>query len=454
VVLIAIMMMVFVATTYGAHAQTYTVLYNFALNYDEDPPVATQVTQGRDGNLYGTACHGALDPWGSVFEITPQGTLTVLYSFTGGTDGSGPCGGLTLGTEGNFYGTTIWSGQRQAAGTVFKITPTGSFTTLYSFTGGSDGGFPMATPIQGGDGNFYGTTAETVFKMTPPGKLTTMYYFGGANGSALWDPLVQGADGNFYGTTARGGTSDAGVVFKITTAGKLTVLHNFDVTHGGYPYAGLVQGSDGSFYGTTTYGGVQCGVYAGCGVIFKITPGGKFTVLHKLRKAKDGAFPSTGLVQATDGNFYGVTGEGGSHNCGTIFRISRTASYSVLYNFDGTTGADPRATLLQHTNGVLYESTTGGGANGAGVFFSLDVGSKAYVSLVSTSGKVGKVIGILGQGFTGTTGVWFNGTPATFTIRRDTYLTATVPDGATTGPVTVAMPTGPLTSNVAFRVKQ
>ena len=447
-----------VATTV-AHAQTFSVLYNFETNTGDpaNPSYEGIVAQGPDGNLYSTAIAGGTNNYGAMFKITPGGTLTVPYSFDSahGT----PLSGLTLGTDGNFYGTTS-SGGTSGLGTVFKITPSGTVVVLHSFAG-DDGIVPYAPPIQGTDGNFYGTTVEggtnslgTVYKITPTGKFTTIYSFDGSHGYYPYAPVVQGTDGNFYGTTELGGANSYGVVFKITASGKLTVIYNFDGTHGGQSSSPLVQGSDGNFYGTTTSFGSKGG-----GVVFKITATGKLTVLHNINGTTDGNEPFAGLVQATDGNLYGTTNQGGnstncSSGCGTIFRISPTKPYpyKVLYNFDGTTGQQPQVTLLQHTNGILYGDADIGGTMNAGTFYSLDLGLKPFVALVPTAGKVGKSIGILGQGFTGTKSVSFNGTAAKFKVSSDTYLTATVPNGATTGFVTVKTPGGTLASNKVFRV--
>ncbi len=453
---IAVVLGLFVAVpAAAAHAQTFSVLYNFGSNTGDpaDPRYEGMVAQGRDGNLYSTAFSGGSSGWGAMFQITTAGTLTVPYSFNAAT--GVPFGGLTLGTDGNFYGTTYGDGASNY-GSVFKITPGGGLTTMYSFTNSGDGAYPYAPPIQGADGNFYGTTTQTnigygtVYKITPSGRFTTLYSFDNTHGSDPIAPLVQGTDGNFYGMTGLGGTNpDYGVVYKITPSGKLSVIYNFDETHGGEPIAPLTQGSDGDFYGTTTGGGSKHN-----GVVFKITPAGKLTVLHNLNGSTDGEGPFAGLVQATDGNFYGTTGSGGTTSQGVIFRISpiKPYSYKVLYNFDGTTGENPYVTLIQHTSGILYGDTYLGGTAGEGTLFSLNVGLKPFVNLVSTSGKVGKTVEVLGQGFKGTTDVAFNGTTTTFKILSDTYLTATVPNGATTGTVTVTTPGGPLTSNKQFRV--
>jgi uncharacterized repeat protein (TIGR03803 family) len=460
---VAMLMMTIAAPTTVAQAQNFSVLYNFGTKSGDPwgPQNAGIVAQGRDGNLYSTALHGGTSGFGTVFKITPGGGLTVLYSFDG-AQGETPYGGLTLGTDGNFYGTTYYGGASNY-GTVFKVTPSGSLTVLYSFTNGTDGAYPLAPPIQGTDGNFYGTTSQfndggpgSLYKITSSGKFTTLYHFDVTHGSDPFAPLVLGNDGNFYGTTNIGGANGYGEVFKVTPSGKLTVLYNFDDTHGAYPVGPLVQGIDGNFYGTTSSGGTG----ATSGVVFKITAIGRYTALHNINKTSDGFQPYAGLVQATDGNFYGANSAGGAGDAGTIFKISPTNAYKTLYDFDGTTGSTPLVTLFQHTNGVLYGDTEMGGTGSVspcttgqcGVFFSLNLGLKPFVSLVSASGKVGQTVEVLGQGFTGTKGVSFGGTAATFKVVSSTYLTATVPSGAVTGSVTVTTPGGTLTSNKQFRV--
>jgi uncharacterized repeat protein (TIGR03803 family) len=263
--------------------------------------------------------------------------------------------------------------------------------------------------------------------------------------------LVQGTDGRFYGTAAFGGGTGNGIVFKIDAAGNLDVLFNFDGTHGANPYGSLIQGADGNFYGTTRGGG------AGYGVVFKITPTGALTVLHNMSGNTDGDTPLVSLVQGTDGNLYGVNSGVQFNTFGNIFKVSPKGSYSVLYNFDGTTGATPKAAPFQHTNGIIYGDTNRGGTGsqgcgGCGVFYSLKASLPAFISLLPYSGKVGKTVEFLGQGFTSSTTVSFNGTAATRTVKSGTYLIAVVPDGATTGFVTVTTSGGRLTSNKKFRL--
>jgi uncharacterized repeat protein (TIGR03803 family) len=438
----------------AAHAQTYADLYNFGSASGDplSPQYSGIVAQGPDGNLYSTTPAGGSGGLGAVFKITAQGAVSVLYSFDG-THGKVPYSGLTLGTDGNFYGTASLGGSNNL-GVIFNITPAGAYTVLHTFAS-TDGYTPYAPPIQAADGNFYGTTVfggssayGTVYKLTPTGTYTVLHSFDLTNGSRPYGPLVQANDGNFYGT-AFGGVGDNryGMVFKVTGGGKFTILHAFTLTDGANPNAGLVLGKDGNLYGTTSNGGS-----AGYGNVFKITPAGTLTSLHSFTPGTDGGSPDGGLVQATDGNFYGVGYLGGSSNHGTIFRIAPGGTFSTRYSFDGTKGGSPMVTLLQHTTGILYGDTYTGGSHNTGAFYSLKAGLTAYAALLPASGKVGKSIGILGQGFNSATGVSFNGTAAKIKIVSDTYLTATIPAGATTGAVTVAIPSGNLKSKINFRV--
>jgi uncharacterized repeat protein (TIGR03803 family) len=442
----------------AGYAQTFSVVYDFGTQAGDPlfPQASGVIAQGRDGNLYSTAVGGMGS--GAVFKITPKGTLSVIYDFNG-AHGYSPVSGLTLGTDGNFYGATLLGGASDE-GTLFKITPNGKWTLLHNF-GDADGAYVNAPPIEGADGNFYGTTQYgpgntsgngIVYKLTPSGQFTTLYAFDGTHGERPYAPLVQGTDGNFYGTTFLGGTYGAGTVFKITGKGQITTLYSFDGPHGRYPFDALVQGTDGSFYGTTGEGGIGCRINNGCGVVFKITRDGVLTVLHTFSYS-GGAAPLGGLVEATDGNFYGATESGGTLGYGAIFRITSKGNLTFVHDFDSTDGSNPQVTLLQHTTGVLYGDTYSGGTSGGGVFYSLNGNFAPYAGLVSTSGKVGKTIGILGQGFTGTTEVSFDGTSSQFTVVSDTYLEATVPNGATTGFVIVTTPGGPLKSNKKFQVK-
>jgi uncharacterized repeat protein (TIGR03803 family) len=441
----------------GAHAQDfYTDIHDFDTPLLASPQYAGILAQGRDGNLYGTAPLGGTFGRGGVFMITPAGAYSVIRSFDGTM--ANPYSGLTLGTDGNFYGTT-YNGGAFLFGTVFQITPGGTVTVLHSFKL-LEGAGPYAPPIEGTDGNFYGTTTiggggfGAVYKVTPAGGFTTLYAFDKTHGASPFAPLIQAKDGNFYGTTVGGGMADFGTVFKITPAGTLTVLYNFDSTHGSGPYSPLLQASDGNFYGTARGGGSK----NNGGVAFKLTAAKKpkLTVLYSFDATgatKDGVRPYAGLIQASDGNFYSVASAGGTNGAGTLYEITKTGSYSTLYNFVSATGSLPFATLIQHTNGKLYGEATSGGAAGHGALFSFDLGLGPFVTLRPTSGVVGQPVDILGQGLSQATSVRFTpNVPANANVFGDTYMTTTVPNNATSGVVKVLLTHGHLISNQKFLV--
>jgi uncharacterized repeat protein (TIGR03803 family) len=442
--------------------QTLTVLHSFD-STDGFSPFAGLV-QGADGNLYGTTNYGGAAPLncpagitscGTIFKITPAGTLTSLHSFDG-TDGAYP-GGLVLATDGNLYGTTSYDGA-YFQGTVFKVTASGTLTTLSSLSGGGTG----AALIQATNGNFYGTTPGTIFEFHPGSSLMTLYSFSGTDGSFPEGGLVEVIGGTFYGTTREGGSSSAcsggcGTIFKITPSGTLTTVYNFESTDGAYPAAALVQAIDGDLYGTTYEGGSTACHGVGCGTIFKLTPGGTLTVLHRFDDS-DGGYPEGWLLPATDGSLYGTTSLGGSQGGGTIFKISPSGSLTTIYEFGDDGGpVGPAAGLVQATNGIFYGTTTFGGTstacyNGCGTVFSLSVGLGPFVKTLPRLGKVGAAIKILGTDLTGATSVAFNGIAATFSVVSPSLITTTVPVGATTGTVQVVTPSGTLSGNGPFRV--
>ena len=445
------------ATLGSSAGAQVTLLYNFG-THAGDPAHANYpgfIVQGRDGNLYGTSHDGGTDNAGTVFKVTPAGQVSVLYNFDGVT-GAFPSSGLTLGTDGNFYGTTYINGPSNY-GTVFKISSSGKLTVLHAFDG-SDGSAPWGAPVEGTDGAYYGTTevggsadCGTVYRVTAGGTFKTLYNFDGTHGCQPLAPLVLGNDGNFYGTTlVLTGVSNPnlGAIFKITPAGAITLLHSFDGTHGGEPYAPLMQASDGNFYGTTEGGGNYNN-----GVIFEMSPAGAFSDLFDFDPNIDGAEPFSALVEGTNGILYGTTTSGGTYNVGTIYSIPLgSGGLGALYSFDGTSGNAPGAPLTQHTNGTFYGDSAWGGSDDLGTFYSFSAGLSPFVRLVTASAKVGKTVEILGQGFSGTTAVSFNGKAATFHVASKAYLTAVVPIGATSGFVTVTTPGGTLESNQAFRV--
>jgi uncharacterized repeat protein (TIGR03803 family) len=397
----------------------FTNLYSFTGTNDGANPHAALV-QGTDGYFYGTTYGGGAytnqfgQGYGTAFKISTNGVLTSLYSFTGSNDGSNP-NGLVQGRDGFFYGTTQGGGNYGnfgGYGTVFKISTNGTFTSLYAFgsiqdTNGTplDGANPRAALVQGSDGNFYGTTASggstnyfynslggygTVFKINTNGTFTSLYAFGSIQ-DTNWNPLdganpqaslVQGSDGYFYGTTYYGGTNGYGTVFKISTNGVLTTLHSFTGTNdGGDLNAGLVQGTDGNFYGTTQVGGINGG-----GTVFKINPSGAFTSLHSFPVFSGDGFleyPSPGgLVQGSDGYFYGTTGfVGGSlHPLGScsIFQISSDGAFTSLYLFGGggRFTMNAKGGLVQGSDGSFYGTTISGSGTsifGSGTIFRLTI---------------------------------------------------------------------------------
>jgi uncharacterized repeat protein (TIGR03803 family) len=417
----------------------YTDLFNFDGNHGASPSYPEILAQGRDGNLYGTAPLGDEHGFGVVFRVTTSGTARILHDFSGG-DGANPYSGLTLGTDGNFYGTT--SNSHNGYGTIFRIAPNGVLTTLYFFNSAT--GQAQAPPIQAGDGNFYGTAGVKAYKITPAGAFSQLGSIPGISNA----PLLQAADGGLYGTTEAGGKAGTGTVFRIDLDGAVTIAYEFSAMTS-TPRSPLIQVSDGSFYGTTVLGGSY-----GDGVVFRLIPKQGITALHNFpdpNYPNDGAESTAGLVEASDGNFYGVT-TGGLTGPGVIFEVTASGAYSVLYVFDSTSGASPGSTPTQHTNGKIYGLAASGGVDNQGVLYSFDLGLPPFVRLLPSSGRAGRTIEFLGEGLMGTSAVSFNGTTASFDVRSDTFLTAVVPAGATTGVVTVVTPEGTLSSNQSFRV--
>ena len=451
------------ATGIVLHAQTFTVLHDFAST--DGTNLYAGLVQGTDGEFYGTTFSGGTNDRGTVFEITSGGALTTLYNF-----GSGAWpNGLIQAADGNFYGTT-GAGGTSNWGTVFKMATNGSLTLLYSFcakNGCADGSDPQSGLIQATDGNFYGTTFSggahgegTVFKVTSSGALSTLYSFCAlaacTDGSSPIADLVQASDGSFYGTTQYGGSYDYGTVFRITPCGKLTTLHSFDLTDGAEPAGALMQASDGSLYGTSWYGGAN-----GWGTIFEITTSNVFTTVYNFCSQSgcaDGQLPIAGLIQGSDGNFYGSTQVGGLYGYGVLFEFTPAGSPTVLHSFDDTDGAEPQGALVQGTDGNFYGTTESGGdndacgVNGCGTVFSLAIGLAPFVETEPNHGIAGRVIEILGSNLAGASIVTFNGTAAVFKVVSNSLIGAVVPAGATSGTVQVTTPSGVLSSNVPFRV--
>ena len=352
-----------------------------------------------DGSFYGTTTLGGstyVDSNnmgdGTVFRITPAGVLTTLHSFTGYPgDGQAPKGTLIQGSDGNFYGTTSGGGT-YGGGVLFQMTPAGVVTTLYSFGNGYEGAEVDAGVVQGSDGAFYGTTrlggngAGTVFQVTSSGGYTTLYSFPALGTTAGADPvaaLVQGSDGSLYGTTETNGMNGAGTVFKITPAGDFTNLYSFSGSDQ-FLMGALIQASDGNFYGTSTGGGTDGG-----GAVFEITPAGTVTTIYSFTGDADGGYPAAALVQGSDGNFYGTTLTGGSGNDGTIFELALAADMTVapavvtvtpVGNGAAVAGGSPAKVLVQRTGSDTTSALT--------VLYKVKGSAKSGVDYKPVSGTV------------------------------------------------------------------
>ncbi len=464
-----------------AQAQTYTPLYDFGAVDSTQTGPNGQLALGQDGNFYGTLIGGA--DQSSIYRMTPEGAETLLWQATTSSGYETICStGLTLGTDGLFYGTCQkWGGngyQSGGSGIVFKYDPslgTAGFTVLYSFPEcNTDGSLYPNGLTLGTDGNFYGTTVGngfcpdkygSVFKVTPAGTFTTLHSFLGSgtkgDGESPMGPLTLGADGNFYGTTQEGGNSgnNAGTVFRITPKGKIKYIYNFTSAEGYYPEAGVTQGADGKWYGTTSSGGTYSD-----GTLFQLTAAGKIKFLYSFNySVDDEAYPVNPLTLGTDGSLYGPA-NCYSWGCGaeSLYKITTKGVFAVLYNgFTNpngacpdwsTTGCNLSSPMALHPNGTFYGTTLQGGGGqsqpvGRGVFYSFSNGLKPYILLQYPRATTGTSIGIFGVGLTGTTAVSFDGVAATsFKVDSETYMTAVVPTGAKTGYVTVTTPGGKLTS--------
>jgi uncharacterized repeat protein (TIGR03803 family) len=474
-----------------APAQTLTTLFSFD-NFNGEDPVA--LVQGVDGNFYGTTAGGGVNcaPYGcgTVFKMSPSGNLTVLYNFCSQpscADGMYPYAGMIQATDGNFYGTTSQGGSNLHAGTIFRITPAGNFTMIYSFcsqTNCTDGNYPTGGLIQGADKYLYGTTFDggqgdaqycdgacgTVFKISLDGTFTSIHRFTGYNleGSSPNAALVQAKNGNFYGTTQYGGAYDnctfgygCGTVFEITPNGKLTTLHSFAgrPADGAMPYAGLASTAGRMLFGTTSTGGAN-----DQGTVFKVTPMGDLQTIYNFcsePNCTDGFMPEAGLVLAA-GSLYG-TAQGGAYASGLVFNLTPEDALVPLYSFCSEgypqcpDGDFPEG-MFQATNGAFYGTTSEGGdlscdsPYGCGTVFRLDLGLHPFVKTLPAAAKIGTEIGILGNSLVGATGVTFNGTSAQFTVKSSTLILARVPTAATSGTVQVTLPNSTLSSNVPFYV--
>jgi uncharacterized repeat protein (TIGR03803 family) len=399
-----------------------TTLHSFA--YADGAVPLAGLVRASDGNFYGTASLGGAHNRGTVFRMDSSGSVSRLHSFDG-TDGQYPLAALIQASDDKFYGTTS-DGGAHLVGSVFRIDSSGDFALLHSFDrfvdgavpaaelleangklygstseGGAndegtlfhidfagdlqsihvfhnaDGRRPIGALIQAASGDLYGTTMQggtydgTIFRLDASDELTTVHSLNPqTDGSYPAAPLIEGSDGAFYGTTAGGsGGLEAGTVFRVDVAGDFTLLHTFLGTDGARPAVGLVEASDGNFYGATSSTSIFPFPEAIAGTLFRMTAAGALTTLHRFGWS-DGADPEAALTQATDGSFYGTTGQGGEGNAGTIFKLDSSVSVTRLHTFNGLDGNFPRR-LIQATDGYFY-GTAFGGANGVGTFFRMD----------------------------------------------------------------------------------
>lgn len=429
-------------------SQVFTSLAEFNGTNGSGP--AASLVEGIAAQMYGSTEYGG-NPYnsGTIFRISPSGIFTSLLTLNNPLGCAYPAAALLLAPNRLLYGTAIGRGE----GNVFSITPVGALTTLHSFDD-TDGVAPEGGLVQAFNGMLYGTTNQggtnqdgTIFKMTPDGALTTMHNFTGSDGAFPAAGLVQASNGLLYGTTWKGGANNYGTIFAISLGGVFTTLYSFSGgADSGFPYAALIQGNDGNLYGTAE------GAHNN-GTVFRITPAGALTTLHTFDQT-DGSAPLATLVQGTDGNFYGATFLGGAGGEGEIFRITPSGDLTIVYSFGGTGGNEPVGGLVQHTDGAFYGTTSSGGSSLNGTIYRLSMGLQPFVKTLPAYGEVGSTVTILGSSLNNATitGVTFNGTAAAFTDLGQEGLTAIVPAGATTGPVRVTTSTGTLSSNTAYQV--
>ena len=374
-------------TPWAAHAgPTAKLLYSFGGTASDGFNPYGSLVVDKHGNLYGTTYNGGTSGFGTIFQITPAGTETILYTFTGGKDGGDPFAALIIDQKGTLFGTTQ-AGGKHNFGAIFRLSPPKAGQTawtekvLYSFAGGTDGGQPTTPLLQDAAGNLYGTTptggaanAGTVYALTPTGAKSTLYAFAGLPDGATPDSgLVMDTQGNLYGTTKAGGTSGlcyysgCGTLFEIPSTGGESVVYSF----GGTPVGGGTDGTlptggllllSGELWGATQLGGTYDG-----GTIFALplAGGGERVIWNFACGISDGCEPNGPLVADANGNLYGTTNSGGTYSQGIVFQLFPTGVETVLSSF-GKDGEQPFSGPIFGKNGDLYATTAWGGAYGAG----------------------------------------------------------------------------------------
>ena len=356
-----------------AHAQTLTLLYSFQGGADGTNPQGALVRDAA-GNLYGTTEEGGTFNEGTVFKIDSTGHETVLHSFGATGDGFFPYCALVLDKAGNLYGAAPYGGS-SGQGAIFKVDSSGNETILHNFTGPPDGQAPYGSLIRDGAGSLYGMTSEggaigygAVYKLDTSGQLTVLYSFLGPpdGDSPQFGALVRDMSGNFYGTVYTGGANGFGIVFKLDTSGNETILHNFTGHADGVSPVSSLLLSSGKLYGTTAGG-----VGFGSGTVFEVSPNGQFRTLHTFHKS-DGQFITAGVIRDSTGNLYGTAQEGGATGSGVVFELSPTGTLTLLHSFGfAPDGNFPSGGLIRDAAGNLYGTTQMGGTFGYGTVFML-----------------------------------------------------------------------------------
>jgi uncharacterized repeat protein (TIGR03803 family) len=378
-----------IAPLNAALADRVNVLHTFSGPDGASPRAALILDEA--GNLYGTTSNGGSANLGTVFKVAPDGTQSVLYSFTTKDGSQGPLAGLLRDNAGNLYGTTA-TGLRRRGGSVFRVSPAGIETSLYQFSGADPAGYlPVAPLIADAQGNIYGTTSKggvngggTAFKLTPSGNIKVLFSFGHASdGFSPAGGLTVDKQGNLYGTTALGGTGFGGTIFKIAPDGTETTLYSFAQGSESFePWGGVIRDKQGNLYGTTMYGSYG----PNGGSVYKLAPDGTFTTLYSFGSGfRDGAQPLGNLVADRKGNLYGTTSSGGIQSCGTVFRISPDGTEKTLFSFNTATrayhkGVQPFAGLTIDHDGNLFGTTSFAGGtrkhSGQGTVFEINARSK------------------------------------------------------------------------------
>jgi uncharacterized repeat protein (TIGR03803 family) len=371
----------------AAEAKGFQVLYKFQ-GGDGSVPLGSLIRDTK-GNLYGTTAAGGASDDGTIFKLAPDGTETVLHSFSFFSDGASPQAGVKRDSAGNLYGTTEQgTGRNCECGGMYRLSPKGELKVLFGYNDSTDGAHPLASLIRR-SGDFYGTAVDggsagtcdsgcgVIFRLKPNGKYRVVYAFTGKkDGSHPTARLITDKAGNFYGTTIFGGAFDEGVIFQLSPRGRYRVLYSFTGgADGGEPVGRLVKDQAGNLYGTASSGGISNKNCSGCGTVFKLAGDGTYSVLHAFAGGKDGAFPRAGLLRTRSGKVFGATEAGGGSSnctsgCGTVFKIDAQGRETILHRFSGDDGAGPVAALIGDGDD-LYGTAQFGGVSGNGVVFTL-----------------------------------------------------------------------------------